>query len=130
MRDNSQLAYCIIINKKREKEEREHAITPAVQNRTQLRIWTISLARKWPLTYLGDASDHVINVRFERVDSARLLVAAEPDANADIGARSLLGVLLHLLELTSNVGEVFRHLTSNALDSNFPCIHCSLDCVI
>ena len=67
-------------------------------------------------------------MRFERVDSARLLVATEPDANTDEGSISLLGGLLHLLELASNMGEVFLHLTSLAFDSNFPCIHCALNC--
>ena len=75
-------------------------------------------------TYLGDASDHVTNVRFDRVDSTSLLVATEPDANTDEGSLTLLGVLCQLLEFTSNVGEVPLHLTSLALDSNFPCIHC------
>ena len=80
------------------------------------------------MTYLSDTSDHVANVRFERVDSASLLVATEPDANTDEGAAALLSILLHLLEFTSNVGEVLLHLTSLALDSNFPCIHCSGNC--
>ncbi len=93
----------------------------------------VGVLRRYPrpnhLTYLSDASDHVANVRFERVDSASLLVATEPDANTDEGALTLLGVLLQLLEFTSNVGEVLLHLTSLALDSNFPCIHCSGNCI-
>ena len=87
------------------------------------RISTSSL-----LTYLGDAGDHVANVRFERVDSARLLGAAEPDSNTDKGTSSLLGVLLHLLELASDVREVLGHLASCTLDCNFPCFHCAGNC--
>ena len=77
------------------------------------------------MTYLGDASDHVANVRFERVDSARLLGATEPDSNTDKGTSSLLGALLHFLELTSDVREVLGHGTSRTLDCNFPCFHCA-----
>ena len=43
---------------------------------------------------------------FECVNRAGLLGAAEPDADADIGASSLLRRLLHLFELTSDMGEV------------------------
>ena len=78
-------------------------------------------------TYLGNASDHVANVGLERVDSAGLLVAAEPDANTDKVTSALLVVLLHLLKLASDVREVLRHSSSLALDSNFPCIHCALN---
>lgn len=55
-------------------------------------------------------------MRFKRVDSARLLVATEPNSNADKGTSSLLGALLHLLELASNVRKVLRDLTSLSLD--------------
>ena len=61
-------------------------------------------------------------MRFERVDSTSLLVATEPYANTDVGAVSLLVVLLHLLELTGDVREVLGDFTSLSLDSNFPCI--------
>merc|ERR1719420_81211 len=72
---------------------------------------------------LSDADDHVANVRFKRVDSARLLVAAKPDSNTDEGSGSLLAFLLHLLELTGNMRKVLGYFSSLALDSNFPCIH-------
>ena len=62
-------------------------------------------------------------MRFKRVDSARLLVAAKPDSNTDIGAASLLAVLLHFLELAGNVRKVLGYFSSLALDSNLPCIH-------
>jgi hypothetical protein len=67
-------------------------------------------------------------VRFKRVDSARLLVATEPNSNTDKGTGSLLGGLLHLLELASNVRKVLRDFASLSLDSNFPCIHCACNC--
>ena len=78
-------------------------------------------------TYLCDANDHVSNMRFERVNRASLFVATEPDSDADEGSISLLGGLLHLLELTSNVGVVLGNRASLALDSNFPCIHSALN---
>ena len=79
-------------------------------------------------TYLGDTDNHVSNSGLERVDRTRLLLATEPDANADKSTIPLLSRLLHLLELTSNVREVLADLTTLALDSNFPCIHCALNC--
>ena len=85
-------------------------------------------ARRWyncPKTYLSDADDHVADVGFERVDRAGLLGATEPDADADIGALPLLAVLLHLFELTSDVGEILRNCASDTLDRNFPCCHCA-----
>lgn len=70
----------IIINKnQREKKasaNRKHAVADGTGQKAQ--------------TYLGDSSDHVCNERFERVDSASLLVAAEPNADADEVAGSLL----------------------------------------
>ena len=78
-------------------------------------------------TYLSDADDHVANVRFERVNCASLFVATKPDSDADEGSVSLLSGLLHLFELTSNVGEVLSNRASLALDSNFPCIHSALN---
>ena len=77
------------------------------------------------VTYLGDTDDHVGDVGLKGVNSASLLVAAEPNANTDEVASSLLGVLLHLFELASNVREVLGNTSSLALDSNFPCIHCA-----
>ena len=64
---------------------------------------------------------------FERVDRAGLLGATEPDADADIGAGPLLAILLHLFELTSDVGEVFGKGTSLTLDSNLPCVYFALN---
>ena len=61
-------------------------------------------------------------MRFECIDSAGLLGATEPYANTDVGAVSLLVLLLHLLELTGDVREVLGDFTSLSLDSNFPCI--------
>ena len=61
-------------------------------------------------------------MRFECIDSAGLLCATEPYANTDVGAVSLLVVLLHLLELAGDVREVLGDFTSLSLDSNFPCI--------
>ena len=78
-------------------------------------------------TYLCDADDHVANVRFKRVNGASLFVATKPDSDADEGSVSLLCGLLHLLELTSNVGVVLGNFASLALDSNFPCIHSALN---
>ena len=74
-------------------------------------------------TYLSDSNDHVANVGLERVDGAGLLVATEPNTDANKSTVPLLGALLHLFELASNVREVFLDLTPLALDSNFPCIH-------
>ena len=88
-------------------------------------------ARRWyicPKTYLSDADDHVADVGFERVDRAGLLGATEPDADADIGAGPLLAILLHLFELTSDVGEILRDCASDTLDRNFPCLHCARNC--
>ena len=79
-------------------------------------------------TYLGDTDNHVADGRFEGVDSTRLLLTTEPDANADERTIPLLSRLLHLLQLTGNVGEVLGNLATGALDSNFPCIHCALNC--
>ena len=62
-------------------------------------------------------------MRFKRVDSARLLVAAEPDSNTDEGSGSLLALLLHLLELAGDMRKVLDNFSSLALDSNLPCIH-------
>jgi len=76
-------------------------------------------------TYLSDANDHVVNVRLERVNSAGLLVATEPYANTNKSSSSLLVVLLHLLQLASNMGEVLGDFASLSLDNNFPCIHCA-----
>ena len=67
-------------------------------------------------------------MRFERVDSARLLVAAEPNANTDEGTLALLLVLLHLLDLASDVGEVLGHGALGARNSHFSCINRSLNC--
>ena len=67
-------------------------------------------------------------MRFERVDSTSLLVATEPYANTDEGTVSLLGRLLHLFELTRDMGEVLKNFTSLSLDSNFPCIDSALYC--
>ena len=67
-------------------------------------------------------------MRFKRVDSARLLVAAKPDSNTDEGSGSLLALLLHLLELAGNMRKVLGYFSSLALDSNFPCIHGCRNC--
>ena len=64
----------------------------------------------------------------EGVDGTSLLVAAEPDSDADEVPGSLLGGLLQLLELARNVREVLGDLASLSFDSNFPCIHCALHC--
>ena len=66
-------------------------------------------------------------MRFERVDGTSLLVATEPYANADESSGSLLGRLLHLFELTSDVGEVLGKRTSLTLDSNLPCVYFALN---
>ena len=79
------------------------------------------------MTYLGDTSNHVVDKRFEGIDRAGLLVATEPYANADESSGSLLGRLLHLFELTSDVGEVFGKGTSLTLDSNLPCVYFALN---
>lgn len=80
------------------------------------------------MTYLGDADDHVRNVRFEGVHSAGLLVAAKPDANTDVGTAALLVILLHELDLASNMGEVLGHAALGTRDSNFPSVHFRLHC--
>jgi len=67
---------------------------------------------------LGGTSDHVLDEGLEGVDSTGLLVSTEPDSDADEGTVSLLGVLLHLLELAGDVREVFLDFTSLALDGN------------
>ena len=67
-------------------------------------------------------------MRFKRVDSARLLVAAKPDSNTDEGSGSLLALLLHLLELAGNMRKVLGYFSSLALDSNFPCTHGCRNC--
>ena len=88
-------------------------------------------ARRWYKclkTYLSDADDHVADVGFERIDRAGLLGATEPDADADIGAASLLAFLLHLFELTSDMGEILLDGASGALDRNFPCFHYARNC--
>ena len=78
--------------------------------------------------YLGDAKNHVGDVGLECVDSAGLFDAAKPDANANVGATSLAGGLLHLLQLAGNVREVLGNLTSLALDSDLPGIHLARNC--
>lgn len=79
-------------------------------------------------TYLGDADDHVADRRFERVDGTGLLLAAEPNANADESTISLLDGLLHFLHLAGNVGEVLGNLTTATFDGNFPGVHSALNC--
>jgi len=77
---------------------------------------------------LSDTDDHVADRGFERVDGTGLLRTTEPDADADEKSISLFGALIHSLELTGDMREVLGHLTSFALDSNFPCIHCACNC--
>jgi hypothetical protein len=62
-------------------------------------------------------------VGLEGVDSTSLLVATEPNADADECTSALLGSLLHLLDFARHMGEVLGNFTSLALDSNFSCIH-------
>ncbi len=59
----------------------------------------------------------------ESVDSASLLVATEPNADADECTSALLGSLLQHLEFACDMGEVSADFTSLALDTNFSCIH-------
>ena len=73
-------------------------------------------------TYLGDASDHVLDKRFEGVDSASLLVASEPHAKSKIGALSFIAILFYFLDFNSQVREVFLDFTSLTLHSYFSSI--------
>ena len=59
----------------------------------------------------------------EGVDSASLLVATEPNADADECTIALLDILLQHLEFACDVGEGSLDFTSLALDTNFSCIH-------
>lgn len=70
------------------------------------------------MTYLGDTNDHVFDKRFEGIDRAGLLVAAEPHADADEFALLFLVILIHFLEFNSKMGKVFGDLTSWSLHSN------------
>ncbi len=76
-----------------------------------------------PKTYISDTNDHVTDVGLEGVDSASLLVATEPNADADECTIALLGSLLQHLEFACDMGEVSADFTSLALDTNFSCIH-------
>ena len=73
-------------------------------------------------TYVGDTGNHIVNVRFERVNSTGLLVAAEPHANSKAGTVGCLCVLAlgggDCLNFTRQVAEVFDYSTSGALNSN------------
>merc|ERR1719471_1691397 len=76
-----------------------------------------------------DVSGLSANSATSHLDDLVLLATKEPDADADERSISLLGSLLHLLELTSNVRVVLGDLASLARDNNFPCIHSALNIV-
>ena len=71
------------------------------------------------MTYLGDTDDHVFDKRFEGIDRASLLVAAEPHADSDEFSLLFLVILVHSLQFDSEMGEVFGYLSSWSLHSNF-----------
>ena len=81
------------------------------------------LVGQWVIgTYLGDASDHVFDKRFEGVDSASLLVASEPHADSNEVALSFIVILFYFLEFNSQVGEVLLDFASLTFHRNFSCV--------
>jgi len=92
------------------------AAAPCVRDRAR--------ARAAPLAHLGDADDHVFDVRARRLDGGTRLARGEPALNVD---NVLTFLVLGHRDVERQVRQVLFDLAARALDYDHACLHGDLD---